>query len=251
MASAVKAARQPVSRNAILDQSLVHIAGTDVKTNRQIKFAGNLPERIPMWVAEYRLPEVLRVAGEQNSSMAHRGASADLLGSRCNIPEGDRGDRKEAARIGRRPFGLPIVVNPHAGEHQLGIIELQKLLSAEAADIGIHHHRPDAHLVHVFEARLGLVGPGMHFLVAPRRIFEAAATGSGGHTRIREEAFLVSEHPSLSAFGVRLDAWNTVAHTGRRATGPHLWCLGYMGVGIDDGVTAHGLILQLLRGLSG
>jgi hypothetical protein len=44
----------------------------------------------------------------------------------------------------------------------LGIVELEELLRAEAADIGLHDHRPDAHFVHVLEICLGVVSSRMH-----------------------------------------------------------------------------------------
>ena len=115
-----------------------------------------------MRIPEQRLPVVLRLAGEENSFVPIAGTAAHFFRGGINIPERDRGYGQQPARICRCPFGLPIVVDLHAGQHQLGIVELQKLLRAEPADVGIHDHRPDAHLVHVLEARVGIVCARMH-----------------------------------------------------------------------------------------
>ena len=115
-----------------------------------------------MRIAQQRLAVVLRLAGEEDALVAHRGAAAHFFRRGVDVPERNRGDRQQTARVGRRPLSLPVIVNLHAGQHQLRIVQLQELLRAEAADVGIHDHRPDAHLVHVLQARLRIVGARMH-----------------------------------------------------------------------------------------
>ena len=137
-------------------------------------------------IAQQRLTVVLRLAGEENAFVAHRGAAAHFLHRGVDVPERNRGDRQQAARIGGRPLGLPIVVDLHAGEHQLRIVQLQELLRAEAANVRIHDHRPDAHLVHVLQARLGIVCSRMHLFVVLGRMLETAHSGGRGHTDIRQ-----------------------------------------------------------------
>src|SRR5215831_3123930 len=151
--------------------------------------------------------------------MAHGGTATHLLRGNLNVPEGNRGDWQQAARIGRGPFTLPVVVNLHTGQHQLWIVEFQKLLGAETADIRIHYHRPDTHLVHVLEPRFRIVRAWMHLFVAAGRIFEAAAACGSSHPGIGQHPALAAQYPSLSALATGLDSWDTVAQMSRCAAG--------------------------------
>src|SRR5215472_13580809 len=92
--------REPVTRHAILEQSFRHVTRSDVKTDRQIELTGDLPERIPARVAQQRLTEILRLAGKEDSAMAHGRTATYFRGGGPNVPEGNRGDRQQAARIG-------------------------------------------------------------------------------------------------------------------------------------------------------
>ena len=162
----------------------------------------HFPKRIPMRVAQQRLTVVLRLSGEENAFVAHSGAAAYLLHCRLDVPERNRGDGQQAARVGGRPFGLPIVIDLHAGEHQLGIIQLQKLLRAKAANVRIHDHRPDSHLVHVLQARVGVVCSRMHLFVVFGRMLETSHSGGGGQPDIRQGPSR-SHQPALSPIASR------------------------------------------------
>src|SRR5262245_3380800 len=102
-----------------------------MEADREIKFNGHLPQRIPMQVAQQRLPEGLWRPCEQNPLMARGGAAPYFARRGSDIPEWRRSDWQQSARISRCPLRLPVVIGLHAGEHQFGIAQLQELLSAE------------------------------------------------------------------------------------------------------------------------
>src|SRR5690349_14766559 len=99
----------------------------------QTKLACHFPQRVPMRVADQGQTIILRFASEQYAFMTHRGASAYFFYRRGDVPERDRGDRQQPARVGRRPLSLPVVVDLHTGEHQLGVTQLQELLRTKSA----------------------------------------------------------------------------------------------------------------------
>src|SRR6516162_660790 len=79
----------------------------------------------------------------------------------------------------------------------------------------------------------------MHLFVAAGRMFEAAAACGRGHPGIGEHTPLAAQYPSLGALAAGFDSRDTVAHMGWCAAGPHLRRLGYMCVGVNDGVSTH------------
>ena len=178
---------------------------------------------------------VLRLTREEDALVPLCGAATHFLHCGGDIPERHRSDGQQAPRVGGCPLGLPVVVDLHAGEHQFGIIQLEELLRPEAADVGIHDHRPDAHFVHVFESRGGIVRPGVHALVVLGRILEAADAGGGGHSDVRHRAAL-SDHPSLASIGGGHHVRHAVAHAGGRATGPQVGRFGHVSIGVNDRV---------------
>jgi len=217
-----------------------------MKADGQIAVDRDIPQRFPIRVAEQRLAVVLRLAGEENSLVAFFRAAAHFFHRGIDIPERDRGDGQQAARICRRPLGLPIIVDADASQHQLRIVELQKLLRTEAADVGVHDHRPDAHFVHVLEARVRIVCARMHLIVVLRWMLEGAPTRSRGHADASQGA-AVADPPALPPARISLDEGHPVAHVGGRAAGPQVWSFGDMGIGIDNGVTAHGIPRSTIR----
>src|ERR1700730_4238133 len=94
----------------------------------QLQLDRRLPEWTPMRVAHQRQTIVLRLSGEENPFVAHGGAAAHLLHRGSDVPERDRGNRQQAARIGGGPLRLPIVVDLDTGKHSLRVIQFQKLL---------------------------------------------------------------------------------------------------------------------------
>src|SRR5690606_25555529 len=101
--------------------------------------------------------ETLRLAGEEDALVTGGGTALDLPRGRLRIPKRRRADRDEAPRIRRDPLEEEIVVRANAREHQLGVAEPEEGLVPEAADVRVERHRPDADLVHVREARRGVV----------------------------------------------------------------------------------------------
>ena len=210
-----------------------------MEADRQAELDRRFPQRIPVRVTNYRLAERLWLASKEDAAMTHRRAASHLGHRRLHVPERCRGDRQQAARIGRRPFALPVVVDLHAGQHQFRVAELQEHLAAEAADIGIHDHRPDAHPVHVGEPRLGVKGAGMHVFVRVGWGLHVADPGGGRQAEFGDR--LAVQEPHLSPASVRGQLRHCVTHVGRHAAGPQIGRFGDVGVDVDDAVCRHAL----------
>ena len=126
-------------------------------------------------------------------------AALDLGCGGLDVPEGGRHHRDEATRIGRDPLDEPVVVGAHAREHELGVVQPEEGLAPEASDVRVEGHRPGADLVHVGEARLGVVGGGRALVQIPGNGGEGlrpARHGGGAHGNL---AFLASELPDVDA----------------------------------------------------
>ena len=58
-----------------------------MEANRQIEFHRDLPQRIPMRIAEQWLSEGLGLSSEENTPMAHSGAAPHFFYCGLHIPE--------------------------------------------------------------------------------------------------------------------------------------------------------------------
>ena len=210
-----------------------------MKTDRQIQLNGDLPQRVPALVAQQGLPQGLRLAGKQNALVPHGGAAPDFFDRLVHIPERGRGNRQQAARIGRRPLGLPVVIGSDTGQLQLFIVKPQELLAAKPADVGIHDHRPDAHFVHVFEPFLGVIGSGVHLFIAFGPIHHVAHPGRCGQARIGDAP--VADEPPQPAFGIGINAGHGILHPLGHPAGPQVGRFRDMGININNGIATHTL----------
>src|SRR4030095_14488533 len=77
----------------------------DVEADRHFERLRGRPDWIPMLVGERRLFEILRLAREQNGTMACRPAALDLGDRLRDIPERQRAYGSQARGIGARPLG--------------------------------------------------------------------------------------------------------------------------------------------------
>ena len=226
-----------VGADLVLAQAAVHVARADVEADRLVQFARHFPQRVPVRVAQQRLSERLRLAGEQNALVAHGVAAPDLGDRGLDVPERRRGDRQQAARVRGRPLGLPVVIDFHAGQLQVLVVHTQEFLIAEAAHVRVHDHRPDAHRVHVGEALLGVERPGVHLVVGRRPLRHVSHPSGRGQAGVGDAP--VAQEPPLAALGVPVDARDAVFHPIRHPAGPHVGGFGHVGIDVDDGVAAH------------
>jgi hypothetical protein len=196
------------------------------------------PERVPVLLTKVGQPEPLRLAGEQHPAVPGSGAALDLAHARVDVPERHRHDRDEATGIGRRPVAKEVVVDLDADELEGVVTDLQELLASETGHVRVEHLRPDAVAVHQFQARVRVVGRGMHVLVRGRRA--GKWRGPAGKCRDPRGIDLDSvEQPDVNAGGVSDHVRNVLDIARRDARGPHVTRLGDVRVAVDD-VVAHG-----------
>ena len=193
---------------------------------------------IPVRIADERHAEVLGRAGEQDRAMPDLAAAVDLGHGGVDVPEGRRHHRNEAARIGRDPLDQPVVVGAHAGEHELGIVQPEEGLAAEASDVGVERHRPGADPVHVREARLRVVGGGRTLVQVPRNRRERLRPARHRRGADRDLPRPASELPDVDAVVRAQHARRRVLELPGQARGPDVARLGDVGVGVDEPVSA-------------
>src|SRR5581483_8088158 len=77
-----------VDFHLLLEQTLGHVARADMEAERQVEFAGDLPQRVPVLIAKERQAVILRLTGKEDAAMAHFLASANFLNGLVDVPEG-------------------------------------------------------------------------------------------------------------------------------------------------------------------
>ena len=210
-----------------------HLAAADVEVDRQARLLRDRPQRVPVRLAEERQPEAVRLAGEEDPAVAGVDVALDLLDRFVDVPERHGHDREQAARVGRRPVAQEVVVRAHAHELELVVGDPQEPLAAEPGDVRVEHLGPDADLVHVPQAGVGVVGRGRALLERLRARGERLGPPRDrGETGAAERDAV--EHPDVAAVVVALDVRHVLEVALRHAGGPHVGRLGEMRVRVDD-----------------
>jgi hypothetical protein len=80
----------------------------------------------------------------------------------------------------------------------------------------------------------------MHLPESLGRVVESSHASGCGHTGTRQGP-ASAHHPLLAPIGIALYMWHAVAHPRRRTAGPEVCRFRHMGVGVNDGVSAHGI----------
>jgi hypothetical protein len=105
--------------------------------NRQVRFFGHGPQRIPASIPEIRKAEALRLACEEDSTKSKISASFHFGDRSVDVPKWGRSHGNEATRIRRSPVMEKIVVSPHARDLEVVVRYLQEILATKAADVRI------------------------------------------------------------------------------------------------------------------
>ena len=178
------------------------------------KRCGSPVKRMPRWPASR-----LRSISLTDSSTSQNGS--DMIG-------------EQPARVGRGPVAQEVVVRADAHELQLVVADAEEALAAEAGDVRVEHLGPDPDLVHVLEARLGVVrGAGG----TPRRSAGPAGNGSGQPATAVSPG-LLNGVPSSTQTSRPSSLRSTCGTWSRYRCGhpsrPHVGRLGDVRVGVDD-----------------
>ena len=180
----------------------------------------------------------LRVAGEEDAAVAEAGGAVDLLGGLFDVPEGDRGVGDEAFGGGGDPVGLEVVPGADAIEHELGFLELEEALGAEARDVGVEDLGVDAGFVHQLDPLVDVEGGGVGLFVGGRRAGELALpAGEDAGGGVGD--LVVADEPGVDVLVVLADVGDAVAPLGGDAGGPEVGGFGDVGVGVDEGGEGH------------
>ena len=217
--------------------------GPDMKTHRKITRTRGRPDRIPMAAAQDGKVMGLRLPRKEDTLVPHLGAAFDLDHRGLDIPERGREDRNEPPRVWRNPIDQEVVVGPHAGQHELRIIEAQKSLAPKATHVGVEGHGPDPDTIHVLEPSGGVVTGLRHFIhVSGRTGKRLRPAGHGGEAH-RHEAIRVADGPTLGLGGlVSHDARGHVLVTRRQTTRPEVSGLRHMGIDINHPILDLGFV---------
>src|SRR5262245_21549578 len=121
-----------------------------------------------MPVADHREAETLRFPREEYATCAQPHTTLELLDGGIDVPERRRHDRQQSPWVSGRPLQQKVIVSRHAEKLELLVVEHQKVLAAETANIGVQHLSPDASAVHVLESFPGVKGAGMNVVVTWR-----------------------------------------------------------------------------------
>jgi hypothetical protein len=179
----------------------------------------------------------LRLAGEEDAFVAEAGAAFDLGDRGLHVPERERRDRDQAARIGAAPIGQEVVVGAHAGEHQLGILKSEEDLAPEPADVGVDRHGPDRERVHVAQPGVGIVGGEGDLGEAVRRGREGLSPAGGRGMADGRDRRAIADDPDLAAGSrVARDVGSQRGVLRGESLREEVRRLGDVAVGIDDPV---------------
>ena len=140
-------------------------SGADVEVHGQLKVVDQLPERLPVGLAEIRQVKRTRPVGDGNASQVELFLyPPDLLQAGVQIPEREHRLREEPVVRLPLPIGAGVVVDFHALDAQLRILDVQEGESPEAARIRVHDLGVDAHAVHELYAGLDFIDCLVHLL---------------------------------------------------------------------------------------
>ena len=176
----------------------------------------------------------LGLPGEQDAAGPERDAPLDLLDRGVDVPERRRHHRQQPAEIRRGPLDQEVVVGRHAQQLQLVAVELQEVLAAEAAHVGVQDLRPDPGLVHVRQPGVRPVRARMAVLVGLGVLRGEGRPSRRSGDPDRGEP-LALDHPGVRR-AVAHDVRHVVAVLGGHPVRPHARGLGDVAVRIDDDV---------------
>src|SRR5262245_14156260 len=212
----------------------------DVEADRQAGLLDHRPERLVGLVPERLTPALVRERVAMEAPQAELRDAGELLHGLVEVDERDVREPDQPVRRRLRQLDHPVVVALDDVATERRVLGIARDRAAEVEYLGV-----DAVEVHVLEARLGIVRPGTHVLVAETEGLEVLGLAAGGGVEADRAADLRVDDPEVALVG-GFDPRHPVLHAVGGPARPEILRRVHVRIRRDDALAGHRSILLLV-----